>query len=266
MMKLLKFFEEYAKNKSAEPPINALRSAVELACGAAPEVLSWDSASVVKEPRFWMLYFNSKVPGVDGGAGRDCRLCDVRDEVGGPGRVLIGWLLRAEELWLLPCMDDSLLTLQRQRLVRLRRSFVLLATCYFGYPSAKSAVMMLKDLRPLLEQADAEVAELDDAVIGATVGQKQQKEIARLRQLDYELWAPKTADLVSRLSFRGGGTDGDKDRELEDPSATRKRPRGGSGNKSSKNKKQRIPAEDWQKMTDDQKKEVIEKRRNQKRK
>ncbi len=74
--RLITLVNEVERTRVAKPAEN-LRSVVEEVCGAAPTVLSWDNAQMVKEPRFWLLYFDGKLPSDAGTGTRESRTSDA---------------------------------------------------------------------------------------------------------------------------------------------------------------------------------------------
>jgi len=105
-------------------------------------------------------------------------------------------------------------------------------------------------LESLLEQAESIVYDLDEAFVSATVGTRQGKEFKRLRGMSAKRFGPRSAEIVSRLSFRESSHGNGENEEADGDS------RRGRRRKISK----RIPPAQWAKMSETERKAHIEKR------
>lgn len=244
--------------KKSSPPAETgetdpLRKFVEERVGKPPSTLSWDRTAVVKEPHYWLLLFDSKV-GTPGNATRVIRETDFRDEFGGPGRLLSAWQARATAIWTEGISDASVAAGQVGRVSTLGGLMSSMASVWFNHPVAKGVPHLLTSLEPLLENAEAVIAVLDEVFISATIGSRQGAEFKRLRGMSARRFGPRNAEIVSRLSFREPRTGHDDD-DGGDHKPGRKGHKGGS---------KRIPPQQWAKMSDSEKKAHIDKRKKEK--
>jgi len=241
-----KQFQEFLKkglNKDATES-DPLRTFIEERVGKPPSVLSWEKKCVVKEPHFWLLLFDTKVI-LAGNGTRSLKESDFKDEFGGPGRLLSAWQLRATSIWTEGIVDSAITSAQLANISTLGGLMVSMASVWFNHPPAKGVPHLISSLESLLDQASELVLDLDEVFVSSTIGSRQGREFKRLRGMNAKEFGPRSAEIVNRLSYREKQGDGHGDRQVD---------------RLNKNKK-RIPAEQWEKMSAEERKAVIEKRR-----
>ena len=200
---------------------------------------------MVKEPSLWLLVLDK------GCAMRKLREVDVVDEFGAPGPLVVAWLLRAREVWVPDGCAALAVSEQERGIGRLKDSLVQLCLLFFNHPVSKGFDHLIRYVKPVLLVAEALVGALDERYIEHVVGPRQAREFNRLLTLRPDHFGPRVSAIVSRLSVKEFGTQ----RGSQGAVGV------GRSEKRGRSNPNRIPDEQWAKMTNQEKKTAIDSRK-----